>query len=142
MPKHHQCIIHAVDWILLQPDATTVQHKEAISKKKLLKKGEGGWSQQKEILGWIWDTGQGTLELTKWCSNWILDIFEELHHGPPSQRICIQCHIVLMVNPTDDLMNSDLEQAKSLAHADVVMLLFNLRELTLASLNNNVAAVT
>ena len=38
-------------------------------------------------------------------------------------------------------MSSDLEQARVLAHADVVTLLF-FRELTLASLNDNVAAVS
>ena len=54
----------------------------------------------------------------------------------------IQCCIILMANPTGDLMNSNLEQARVLAHADVVTLLFNLRELTLTSLNNNVGAVT
>ena len=54
-------------------------YKEAISKKKLLK-GEGGWSQWKEILGWILDTGQGTLQLTEHRKNWIIDIFEDLHH--------------------------------------------------------------
>ena len=71
--------MHAVDKIFLQLDAMTAQHKEAMSKKKLLKR-EGGWSQWKEILGWTLHTGQGTLELTKQCKNWILDIFEDLHH--------------------------------------------------------------
>ena len=60
-----QHFMHAVDKIFLQLDAMTAQHKESISKKKLLK--GGGWSQWKEILGWILNTGQGTLELTKWC---------------------------------------------------------------------------
>ena len=55
--KVWQCIMHAVDDIFSQPDAMTAKHKEAVSEKKLLK-GEGGWSQQKEILGWILDTSK------------------------------------------------------------------------------------
>ena len=55
----------------------------------------------------------------------------------------IQCCIVLTDNnPTGDLTNSNLEQARVLAHADVVTLLFNLREFTLTTLNDNIMAVT
>ena len=57
-----RCIMHAVDDVFSQPDLMTAQRKEAISKKKLLR-SEGGWSQCKEILGWILDTSWGTLEL-------------------------------------------------------------------------------
>ena len=57
------CIMHAVDNVFSQPDLATAQRKEAVSEKKLLK-GEGGWRQRKEILGWILDTSRGTLELT------------------------------------------------------------------------------
>ena len=55
--------MHAVDEVFSQRDLVTMHRKEAISEKKLLK-GGGGWSQWKEILGWILDTSQGTLELT------------------------------------------------------------------------------
>ena len=72
------CIMHAVDDIFSQPDLAMAQRKEAISTKKLLK-GEGGWSQRKEILGWILDTYQGTLELTDWQKACILAIFEDLN---------------------------------------------------------------
>ena len=71
--------MHAVDEVFSQRDLATMHRKEAISEKKLLK-GEGGWSQQKEILGWILDTSQGTLQLTDRQKDHILAIFEDLHH--------------------------------------------------------------
>ena len=74
------CIMHAVDDIFSQPDSMTVKHKEAVSEKKLLK-GEGGWSQWKEILGWILDTSRGALELIDWQNSHILAIFEDHHKG-------------------------------------------------------------
>ena len=73
------CIMHAVDDVFSQPDLVTAQQKEAVSEKKLLK-GEGGWSQCKQILGWILDTSRGMLELTDWQKGRILAIFEDLHH--------------------------------------------------------------
>ena len=73
------CIMHAVDNVFSQPDLVTMQRKEAVSEKKLLK-GEGGWSQCKEILGWILDTSQGTFKLTDGWKDRILAIFEDLHH--------------------------------------------------------------
>ena len=82
--RHHcktvrHCIMHAVDDVFSQPDLATAQHKEAVSEKKLLK-GEGGWSQCKEVLGWNLDTHRGMLELTDRCKARILAIFEDLHH--------------------------------------------------------------
>ena len=74
-----RCIMHAVDAVFSQLDLATAQRKEAISEKKLLK-GKGGWSQCKEILGWILDTSRGTLELTNRRKSRILAIFEDLHH--------------------------------------------------------------
>ena len=41
-----------------------------------------------------------------------------------------------------DLTNSDLEQAGVLAQADMATHLFDLQELTLATLNDNIAAVS
>ena len=73
------CIMHAVDDIFSQPDLTTAQRKEAVLVKKLLK-GEGGWSQRKEVLGWILDTYRGMLELTDQHKARILAIFKDLHH--------------------------------------------------------------
>ena len=73
------CIMHAVDKVFSQWDLNTMHRKEAISKKKLLK-GEGGWSQRKEILGWILDTSQGTFELIDHWKERILVIFKDLHH--------------------------------------------------------------
>lgn len=61
----HRFIMHTVDKVFSQLDEVTAQCKEAISEKKL-KKGRGrGWSQRKEILGWMLDTSRGTLELTE-----------------------------------------------------------------------------
>ena len=239
--------MHAVDNVFSQPDLATAQRKEAVSEKKLLK-GEGGWSQRKEILGWILDTHHGTLELTDRRKARILAIFEDLHHKgrvgvkkwqrllgelrfmgpavpgasglfgalqlglshadkhrvritphlrahltdfetlarslahrptrfaelvpdypsvigsvdaakqgmggvlfapgkPPAMWRArfpedIQTRIVSTANTAGDLTNSDLEQAGVLAHADMATLLFDLRELTLATLNDNVAAVS
>ena len=70
--------MHAMDKVFAQRDADTMHHKEAISEKKL-DKGDGGWSQQKEILGWILDSKRRTLELTEQHSKHIMDIFEDLH---------------------------------------------------------------
>ena len=241
-----QCIMHAVDNVFSQPDPTTAKHKEAISEKKLLK--DGGWSQWKEILGWILDTSRGTLELTDWQKSRILAIFEDHHHKgqvgvkkwqqllselhfmgpavpgasslfgvlqlglshadkhcmcitlhlqhhltdfevlarsitqcpthfmeimpdypsmigsvdtakpgmggvlfaprkPPAMwrvsfPVDIQCSIMSTNNTTGDLTNSDLEQAGVLTQADMATFLFDLQELTLATLNNNIAAIS
>ena len=56
------CIMHAVDQVFAQQDSDTAQQKETISEKRL-GKGDGGWNQHKEILGWLLDSSQGTLEL-------------------------------------------------------------------------------
>ena len=47
-----------------------------------------------------------------------------------------------MENMAGDLTNRDLEQAGILAHAHVAASLYNLRELMLATLNDNTAAVS
>ena len=54
----------------------------------------------------------------------------------------IQQHIVSTTNTAGDLTNSDLQQASILVQADMATLLFDLRVLTLATLNDNVAAVS
>ena len=58
-----RCIMHAVDGVFTRPDEDHPNRKEAISEKKL-NKGDGGWNQRKEVLGWILDTSKRTLELT------------------------------------------------------------------------------
>ena len=58
------CIMHAVDQVFAQRDVNTMHHKEAISEKKL-GKGDKGWNQWKEILGWMLDSKWKTLELTE-----------------------------------------------------------------------------
>ena len=57
---------------------------------------------------------------------------------PPDIQLCI----VSTANTTGDLTNSDLEQAGILAQADMATLLFNLWELTLATLNDNIATIS
>ena len=69
--------MHAADKVFAQRDAGTMHRKEAISEKKL-GKGDGGWNQRKEILGWVLDSKQKTLELTEQRAKWIVDIFEDL----------------------------------------------------------------
>ena len=56
------CIMHVVNQVFTQRDSDTAQQKEAIFEKKL-DKGDGGWWQWKEILGWNLDSNLGTLEL-------------------------------------------------------------------------------
>ena len=77
--------MHTVDKVFTQRNADTMHQKEAISEKKL-RKGDGGWNQQKEILGWMLDSEQKMLELTEWCANWIVDIFKDLQ-GPKGVSI-------------------------------------------------------
>ena len=72
-----QCIMHSIDQIFTQPDERTPNRKEAVSKKKT-NKGDGGWNQRKEILGWILDTHKGTMELTEWKKERVIQIFNEL----------------------------------------------------------------
>jgi hypothetical protein len=71
--------MHAVDEVFARPDKDHPNRKEAISEKKL-NKGDGGWNQRKEVLGWILDTSTGTLELTDRRKARIADIFEDLRH--------------------------------------------------------------
>ena len=54
----------------------------------------------------------------------------------------IQARIISFDNLGGDLMNSDLEQASILAHADVAVSLYDLWEMTLLTLNDNSAAIS
>ena len=54
----------------------------------------------------------------------------------------IQSRIISTNNPTGDIMNSDLEQAGVLAQADVMNTVFDLCDRMLATLNNNIAAIS
>ena len=45
---------------------------------KKLRKGDGGWNQWKEILGWVLDSECMMLELTEWHAKQIIDIFNNL----------------------------------------------------------------
>ena len=55
------CILHTVDQVFAPATADTPNHKEPVSEKKTLK-GDSSWTQCKEILGWMLDSAQGTLE--------------------------------------------------------------------------------
>ena len=54
----------------------------------------------------------------------------------------IQCHIVSTDNATGNLTNSDLEQAGVVAQANMATFLFDIQEITLMTLNNNVATIS
>ena len=54
----------------------------------------------------------------------------------------IQQRMVTIENTAGDITNSDLEQAGVLTQANVVNNLYDLRDCTLATLNDNVAAVS
>ena len=69
--------MHSINEIFAEPNKRTPNRKEAVSKKKM-NKGDGGWSQWKEILGWILDMHSGTMELTERKKKHIMQIFDEL----------------------------------------------------------------
>ena len=54
----------------------------------------------------------------------------------------LQSCIVSTEQPNGDIMNSNLEQAGVLAQADVANTVFDLRDRTLATLNDNIAAIS
>ena len=54
----------------------------------------------------------------------------------------IQSRLISTENPTRDITNSDLEQAGMLAQADVTNTMFDLRDRMLATLNDNIAAIS
>jgi hypothetical protein len=54
----------------------------------------------------------------------------------------IQARIILLANRAGDITNSNLEQAGVLAQADIAASLYDLRELTLATMNDNVTTVS
>ena len=58
--RHHLCW-HSIDAILARPAPGDNRH-EAVSQKKLLQ-GDGSWSTQKLLLGWVVDSARQTIEL-------------------------------------------------------------------------------
>ena len=54
----------------------------------------------------------------------------------------IQAHMVSTNNPNGDITNSDLEQAGILAQADVANMVYDLCDWTLATLNDNIVAIS
>jgi hypothetical protein len=72
-----RCILNAVDTVFATCKDKTSNRKEAVSEKKL-DKGDGGWSQWKEVLGWMFDTENGTMELTERRKERVSQIFDDL----------------------------------------------------------------
>ena len=64
--RHHsRALLHAIHQIFPPPAATGHGGENPISYKKLAIEGEGMWDTKKEILGWIFDGLQRTMELPK-----------------------------------------------------------------------------
>jgi hypothetical protein len=62
--RHHsRALLHAIHQVFPPPSATGHAGEEPISLKKLVTEGEGVWDARKEILGWIFDGIQRTMEL-------------------------------------------------------------------------------
>ncbi len=62
--RHHsRALLHAIHQIFPPPTATGHDGEDPISYKKLVLEGEGVWDTRKEILGWIFDGLDRTMEL-------------------------------------------------------------------------------
>ena len=62
--RHHsRSLLHAIHQIFPPPTATEHEGEDPISHKKLAIEGEGIWDTRKEILGWIFDGLNRTMEL-------------------------------------------------------------------------------
>ena len=70
-------LLHAVDLVLARPEVSDLPRNEAVSLKKLLQ-GDGCWSTQKVVLGWIIDTLRQTLELPPHRRLTLETLFQEL----------------------------------------------------------------
>ena len=79
-------LLHSVDHVLDQPRPEEVTRAEAVSMKKLLK-GDGKWATRKQVLGWIIDTIQGTLEIPTHRIELLHNIMNELR---PLTRISLK----------------------------------------------------
>ena len=60
---HSRALLHAMHQIFPPPAATGRDGEDPISHKKLITDGEGVWDTRKEILGWIFDRINRTMEL-------------------------------------------------------------------------------
>ena len=58
-----RALLHAIHQIFPPPSATGHDGEDPISQKKLILEGEGVWETRKEILGWIFDGINRTMEL-------------------------------------------------------------------------------
>ena len=70
-------LLHAIDEVLRPLDREDTVHQEPISVKKL-QKGDGDWSTQKTILGWLLDTTKKTIQLPPHRHDRLRQIFKEL----------------------------------------------------------------
>ena len=63
MQHHSRCLLHAIHQLFPTPEITGHHGEDPISYKKLVLEKEGVWEARKEILGWIFDGINRTLEL-------------------------------------------------------------------------------
>jgi len=70
-------LLHAVDDILDKPLSTELRN-EAVSVKKKLRNGNGGWATRKLILGWTLDSEQRTIELPPHRSEACVSLLRDL----------------------------------------------------------------
>ena len=62
--RHHsRALLHAIHQIFPPPEATGHDGENPISLKKLILEGEGIWDTTKEILGWVFDGFERTMQL-------------------------------------------------------------------------------
>jgi hypothetical protein len=70
-------LLHSIDSVFAPLSAADTHGHEAISVKKL-RKGDGSWSTQKVVLGWLLDTIHNTVSLPPHRAERLLAIFDEL----------------------------------------------------------------
>ena len=76
-----RALLHAIHQIFPPPAATGHDGEDPISQKKLILEGEGVWDTRKEILGWIFDGINLTMELPKTKADSLRTTITSLLHG-------------------------------------------------------------
>ena len=80
--RHYsRALLHAIHQIFPPPAATGHDGEDPISQKKLILEGEGVWDTRKEILGWIFDGINLTMELPKTKADSLRTAITSLLHG-------------------------------------------------------------
>ena len=79
--RHHsQALLHAIHQLFPPPKQTGHTGEDPVSQKKLKVDKEGMWDTHKEILGWIFDGLQQTMELPPWKIEKICDAITKILH--------------------------------------------------------------